>query len=117
MVSNLSLNMESQTHKTRTLWLIGALHAFTHVFQVALIPLYLKVQAGFKLASPADATLLITLMNVAYFLPAYPMGILADRFNRKTLLGCGLLLNALGFAGLAVHFLANDLFGDLGEVS
>lgn len=93
--------MESQAHKTRTLWLIGTLHAFTHVYQVALIPLYLKVQAGFQLTSPAAATLLITLMNVAYFLPAYPMGILADRFNRKTLLGFGLLLNALGFAGLA----------------
>ncbi len=93
--------MESQTHKIRTLWLIGTLHAFTHVYQVALIPLYLKVQAGFQLASPAAATLLVTLMNVAYFLPAYPMGILADRFNRKTLLGCGLLLNAVGFAGLA----------------
>ena len=93
--------MESQTHRTRTLWLIGTLHAFTHVYQVALIPLYLKVQAGFHLASKADATLLITLMNVAYFLPAYPMGILADRCNRRTLLGLGLLLNAVGFTGLA----------------
>src|SRR5206468_1551551 len=31
----------------------------------------------------------------------YPMGILADRWNRKKLLGWGLALNALGFVTLA----------------
>src|SRR5205085_4365368 len=33
---------------------------------------------------------------------SYPMGILADRLNRKTLLGAGLAINALGFVGLAL---------------
>ncbi len=28
-------------HKTRALWLVGALHAFTHLYHVALLPLYL----------------------------------------------------------------------------
>ena len=28
-------------HKTRTLWLLGMLHAMTHIFNVALLPLYL----------------------------------------------------------------------------
>jgi MFS family permease len=94
--------MTSATHRTRTLWLVGALHAFTHIYQVALIPLYLKVQANFHLESKAQATLLVTLMNVAYFAPAYPMGALADRFNRKQMLGFGLLVNALGYLALAV---------------
>jgi MFS family permease len=87
-------------HKTRTLWLAGALHGFTHVYQVALLPLYLPIQAGFKLASMGQATLLVTVMMLAYFLPSYPMGVLADRLSRKKLLGFGLLINSLGFIAL-----------------
>ena len=41
-------------------------------------------------------------MMAAYFLPSYPMGILADRWNRKKLLGWGLALNALGFIALSL---------------
>jgi MFS family permease len=89
-------------HKTRTLWLAGVLHAFTHIYQVALLPLYLPIQADFKLASEGQSTLLVTVMMIAYFLPSYPMGVLADRFSRKKLLGLGLLINGLGFIGLAV---------------
>jgi MFS transporter, FSR family, fosmidomycin resistance protein len=88
-------------HKARTLWLCGALHAFTHIYHVALMPLYLLIQRDLKLASVEQATLLLTLMMLAYFLPSYGMGVLADRFNRKTLLTCGLALNALGYLGLA----------------
>src|SRR5438270_13045893 len=40
-------------------------------------------------------------MGIAYFVPSYPMGVLADRFSRKKLLGLGLAINALGFIGLA----------------
>jgi MFS family permease len=89
-------------HKTRTLWLAGVLHAFTHIYQVALLPLYLPIQADFKLVSEGQATLLVTVMMIAYFLPSYPMGVLADRFSRKKLLGLGLLINGLGFIGLAL---------------
>jgi MFS family permease len=89
-------------HKTRTLWLAGVLHAFTHIYQVALLPLYLPIQADFKLASEGQSTLLVTVMMMAYFLPSYPMGVLADRFSRKTLLGFGLLINGFGFIGLAL---------------
>lgn len=88
-------------HKTRTLWLAGALHAFTHVYQVALLPLYLLIQRDFKLTSVSQATLLVTVMMAGYFLPAYPLGIAADRFSRKKLLGWGLAINAAGFLLLA----------------
>ncbi len=88
-------------HKTRSLWLMGALHAFTHVYNVALLPLYLLIQRDFKFASVAQATALVTVQMIAYFLPSYAMGVLADRVSRKKLLGLGLLINALGFVALA----------------
>ncbi len=91
-----------KNHRVRMLWVSGVLHGFTHVYQVALMPLYLLIQRDFKLESVSQATLLLTVMMVAYFIPSYPMGILADRWNRKKLLGWGLALNALGFIALAV---------------
>jgi MFS family permease len=88
-------------HKTRSLWLTGVLHAFTHIYQVALLPLYLPIQQDFKLASVGQATLLVTAMMIGYFLPSYPMGVLADRLSRTRLLTLGLAINGLGFVGLA----------------
>ncbi len=93
-------------HKTRTLWVSGILHAFTHLYQVALLPLYLMIERDLKLASVSHATLLLTVMMVAYFAPSYPAGVLADRLSRKKLLGFGLAINALGFIilGLAPNY-------------
>src|SRR3954468_1198761 len=88
-------------HRTRTLVLAGALHTFTHAYQMALIPLYLPIQEFYGRPKIEDATLLVTAMLVAYFLPSYPMGMLADRFSRKRLLTLGLAINGLGFIGLA----------------
>jgi len=88
-------------HPVRTLWLCGGLHAFTHVYHVALAPLFLLIQQDLNLGSVGKSTLLVTIMMAAYFVPSYPMGILADRVSRKKLLGCGLAINALGFFGLS----------------
>ena len=88
-------------HKNRTLWLVGALHAFIHVYQVALMPLYLLIQRDFKFTSIAQATSLVTILMIANILPSYGLGVLADRVNRRKLLGYGLLINALGFVALA----------------
>jgi len=88
-------------HKTRTLWLVGVLHAFTHVYHVALMPLYLLMQQDFGFASVGQATSMVTILMLAYFLPSYGLGVLADRVNRKRLLGLGLAINALGFVGLS----------------
>lgn len=89
------------SHKTRTLWLVGVLHAFTHVYHVALMPLYLLMQRDFGFVSIGQATALVTVLMIAYFLPSYGLGVLADRVNRRKLLGWGLTLNALGFTALA----------------
>ncbi len=88
-------------HQVRTLWLCGTLHAFTHIYHVALMPLYLLIQRDLKLASVEQATLLLTLMMLAYFLPSYGMGVLADRLSRTKLLAAGLAINSLGYIGLA----------------
>src|SRR5438874_12018737 len=88
-------------HKTRTLWLTGVLHGFTHLYQVALLPLYLRIQQDLKLGSVEQATLLVTVMGLAYFIPSYPLGALADRLSRKKLLAAGLAINSLGFICLA----------------
>ena len=88
-------------HKTRALWMVGALHAFTHIYHVALLPLYLLMQRDFGFANVGHATALVTVMMIAYFLPSYFLGILADRVSRKKLLAWGLLINALGFTALS----------------
>src|SRR5206468_10727849 len=96
------LVMRDLDHKFRTLTLVSVLHAFTHLYQVALLPLYFPIQTSFKLQNVGSSTFLVTLLMVAYFLPSYPMGVLADRVSRKKLLGVGLAINGLGFIGLAV---------------
>lgn len=89
------------SHKTRTLCLTGMLHCFTHLYGSALLPLYLLIQRDLKLDSVSKATSFVTIMLVSYFLPSYPVGILADRMSRKKLLACGLFVNASGLVGLS----------------
>ena len=94
--------MSEAPHRTRTLALAVMLHAFTHIYQVALLPLYYKIQEDFHLANLGTATLLLTVFMASYFIPSYGMGILADRCSRRKLLTVGLLLNGLGFVGLGL---------------
>ena len=89
--------MAQQTHQVRTLWLCGVLHTFTHLYQVALLPLYFLIQRDLRLAGIEQATLLVTAMMAAYYLPSYHAGLLADHWNRKKLLAWGLALNGVGF--------------------
>jgi MFS family permease len=89
-------------HRMRTLWLSGVLHAFTHMYQVALLPLYLRIQQDLRLSSVDQATLLVTVMGIAYFIPSYPQGVMADRLSRKRLMAVGLAINGLGFVALAL---------------
>src|SRR3954471_5831008 len=92
----------SRSHKIRTLWLLGILHAFTHIYHVCLMPLYLQIQQGLGLAEVGKATLLMSVLMISYFGPSYPMGLLADHFSRKKLLTIGLFVNGLGFLGLGL---------------
>ena len=93
--------MTEKGRRARTLWMCGILHGFTHLYHVALLPLYFQMQRDFQLASVGQATFLVTSMMVAYYLPSYFMGHLADHTSRKKLLEWGLYLNSAGFIGLA----------------
>jgi MFS family permease len=99
-----NMNLHHHQHRTRTLWLSGFLHAFTHLYQVALLPLYLLIvqDKTFAIHTVEQATFLVTVLMLSYFIPAYPVGILADRFSKRKLLAIGLIINALGFVGLAL---------------
>ena len=75
--------LPTPTHKTRTLWLVGILHAFTHVYHVALLPLYLRMRDDLHLGDVDRATALMSVMMAAYFAPSYLVGVLTDRMSRK----------------------------------
>lgn len=77
-----------------TLVLSTVLHAFTHAYGTMLVPLYLLISADLRLGGVKAAALIVTVYGVVYNLGSYFAGLLADRFNRKTLLGVGLLGNA-----------------------
>ncbi len=66
------------------------------------MPLYLLIRNDLRLSNLDEATLLVTVMMVAYFVPSYPMGRLADRASRKQLLAWGLLINGVGFLCLGL---------------
>src|SRR5688572_901665 len=93
--------MPHRTHQVRTLRLCGALHTFTHLYQVALLPLYFLIQRDLRLAGIEQATLLVTALMAAYYLPSYHAGLLADHWSRKKLLAWGLAVNGLGFVLLS----------------
>src|SRR5688572_24027622 len=94
--------MTADSQRIRTLWMCGILHGFTHLYHVALLPLYFQIQSDFRLASVGQATFLVTTQMAAYYIPSYFMGHLADRMSRKKLLEWGLYLNGAGFIGLAL---------------
>jgi MFS family permease len=75
--------------------LTTALHTFTHAYGAMLVPLYLLMVADLKLRGVGAASLVVTIYGLVYFLGSYGAGVLADRFNRKGLLGIGLLGNGL----------------------
>jgi MFS family permease len=85
-----------------TLILCTILHAFTHAYGAMLVPLYLLMVRDLKLPGVSRASLIVTVSAVVYCLVSYMPGILADRFNRKALLGIGLLGNALAILAMGV---------------
>jgi MFS family permease len=85
-----------------TLGLATLLHAFTHAYSVMLVPLYLLVRDDLHLTRVSSVSLIVTLYGLIYCLCSYGAGVLADRFNRKALLGIGLLGNALAITGIGL---------------
>jgi MFS family permease len=81
---------------------ITLLHAFSHALQVLLIPLYLMIRRDLNLGGVNAVALIVTVYNFAYWTLSLGAGILADRFNRKVLLGVGLIGNSAAIAMMGV---------------
>jgi MFS family permease len=99
-----------------TLVLCAILHAFTHAFGTILVPLYLLMVSDLRLSGVSRASAVVTVYGLVNCLVSYGAGVLADRSNRKVLLGVGLLGNALAIIaiGLTRRFELIMLFGILG---
>jgi MFS transporter, FSR family, fosmidomycin resistance protein len=78
------------------------LHAFTHAYATMLVPLYLLVRDDLRLPGVSYVALIVTLYGVVYWALSYPAGILADRYDRRLLLGVGLLGNAAAILGVGI---------------
>jgi len=85
-----------------TLALCTVLHAFTHAYGTILVPLYLLIVADLHLGGVKAASLLVTVYGLVYCLVSYAAGVLADRADRRLLLGVGLLGNAAAIVLMGV---------------
>src|SRR3954454_2106088 len=103
-----------------TLALATLLHMFTHAYGVMLVPLYLDMARNLGLSGVKAAALIVTVYGVTYSSLSFAGGMLADRHDRRLLLGIGLLGNALavtlmGFTHLyAVLLLLSVIAGAFG---
>ncbi|HTW95244.1 MAG TPA: MFS transporter, partial [Tepidisphaeraceae bacterium] len=83
------------------------MHAFTHAYGVLLVPLYLMMKSDLHLGGVKAATLIVTLYGLVYNAGSYGAGLLADRWDRRVLLGIGLIGNAVAIGGMG---LTHDYF-------
>ena len=89
-----------------TLPLCTVLHTCTHAYGSMLVPLYILMQKDLRLPGVQYAALIVTVYGVVYNACGFAAGILADRLNRRNLLGGGLVVNALaiGLMGLTRRY-------------
>jgi MFS family permease len=85
-----------------TLALCTILHGFTHAFGQILVPLYLLIYADLHLSGVRAASLIVTIYGLVYCIGSYGGGVLADRFDRKLLLGMGLIGNSIAIIGMGM---------------
>ena len=89
--------------------LLGLGHDYWFLLAVALVialgnssNAFLLLRAGDVGISATVAPLMLVVMNVAYFLSAYPAGVISDRINRSGLVIASFALFSLVYAGFAV---------------
>jgi MFS family permease len=85
-----------------TLFLCTILHAFTHAYGTLLVPLYLLMQSDLRLRGVSYASAVVTVYGIVYCALSFVAGEMADRYNRKMLLGIGLLGNALAITAMGL---------------
>ena len=90
--------MRSSPHNKRlSLLLCAVLHGLNHALQLLLPPLYLAIRDDLGLSGLSRVMLLGTVYFVTYAASGIPYGFLSDRFNKKTILVFGTLVNSLAF--------------------
>src|SRR5438034_7215788 len=94
--------VNSRLRSHLTLGLCTILHAFTHAYGTLLVPLYLLMVSDLRLGGVSRASAVVTVYGLVYCLFSYRAGVLADRFNRKALLGVGLMGNALAITAMGL---------------
>ena len=99
-----------------TLGMTVVLHAFTHGYGTLLVPLYLLMRDDLGTPGVNSIALIVAIYGVVYASLSYYSGVLADRFNRKNLLGIGLIGNgaAIALMGLTRRYELLVLLGVLG---
>jgi MFS family permease len=92
----------SRFQRHLTLGMTTVLHGFTHAYGTLLVPLYLLMVADLHLRGVSAAGFVVTLSGIVYCLGSYPAGVLADRVDRKWLLGIGLMGHALAMLAMGL---------------
>lgn len=92
--------MDDRSRAHFTLVGTTVLHAFTHAYATMFLPLYVMMQTGLHLQGAKQAGFVVTVYGLVYWGLSYPAGVLADRYDRRMLLGVGLLGNALAVIGI-----------------
>src|SRR5690348_9320836 len=102
-----------------TLALAIVLHMFTHAFATILVPLYVLMRRDLNLPGIEYAAFLVSVYGVVYCLFSYVAGILADRFDRRLLLGWGLVINSIAIVliGLTRNYWMLVLLAVLGGLA
>src|SRR5438552_5031279 len=85
-----------------TVALCTLVDALTHAYGTLLVPLYLLVVRDLNLGGVKSVSFIVTIYGFVYCLCSYGAGVLADKYNRKALLGVGLLGNALAVTAMGL---------------
>lgn len=83
--------------KRLSLLLCAVLHGLNHALQLILPPLYLAIREDFALSGLSRVMLLGTIYFATYAASGIPYGFLSDRYNKKTILVFGTLINSIAF--------------------
>lgn len=87
-------------HSARVISLVGVAHLMSHVYQLALPPLFPLLARDFDVSYTALG-LLVTVFSVATVLGQVPMGFVVDRIGGGKVLIGGLLVQAAAVAAIA----------------
>ncbi len=87
-------------HSARVISLVGVAHLMSHVYQLALPPLFPLLARDFEVSYTALG-LLVSVFSVAAVLGQVPMGFVVDRIGGGKVLIAGLLVQAAAIAAIA----------------